>query len=341
MSLQIEEDINLAKYTTLQTGGPARYFVRVQNVVEVKEAALFAQQKALPLLCLGGGSNVLIDDRGFPGLVVLNELKGREYLEYEEDITLICGSGEVLDEVIAETVTKGYWGMENLSAIPGTVGATPVQNVGAYGVEVSSLISKVETVNLENGEEKIFANNECNFGYRDSFFKSIEGKKYFITKVHFKLKEKSAPQISYADLQKFFSDSTPTLREVREAVIQVRSQKFPDWKKVGTAGSFFKNPFVTDTEAKRLQTLYPDLPVYQLGSGIVKIPLGYVLDKLCDLKGYQVGPVGLYQAQALVLVNYGGATSDEIKNFAKEIAEKVFTKTNITITPEVTYISTE
>lgn len=339
MTLKIEEHVNLVKYNTLQTGGKARYFTRVKSEVEVKAAAIFAQQKSLPLLCLGGGSNVLIDDEGFPGLVILNELKGREYEKNNDIITLTCGSGEVLDEVVAETVAKGYWGLENLSAIPGTVGATPVQNVGAYGVEVSQLISKVETIDLESGETKIFSNQECNFGYRDSFFKSDAGKKYFITKVFFVLKENATPQIAYADLQKYFSDSLPAITAVRTAVIAIRSQKFPDWKIVGTAGSFFKNPFISMTEADRLKKLYPELPVYELGSDMAKIPLGYVLDKVCGLKGYKVGTVGLFPAQALVLVNYGGATASEIKNFAAEIAEKVFVKTNIIITPEVTYIT--
>jgi len=341
MSLQIEEYVALAKYTTLQTGGKARYLVRVKSEDEVKEAAIFAAQKSLPLLCLGGGSNVLIDDQDFPGLVILNELKGREYQSDDTGVTLVCASGEVWDEVVEETVAKNYWGLENLSAIPGTVGATPIQNVGAYGVEVSQLISKVETLNLKSGEQKIFSNKECNFGYRDSFFKNPKGKKYFITKVHFILKENSEPKIAYADLQKYFSDTTPTLNEIRIAVTAIRSQKFPDWKQVGTAGSFFKNPFITEVEAIKLRELYPDLPTYEAGPDTVKIPLGYVLDKLCGLKGYQVGNVGLYPAQALVLVNYGGATTSEIKNFATQIAEKVFAKTKIIITPEVTYVSGE
>ena len=341
MSLQIEERVNLAKYCTFQTGGEARYLVRAKSEIEVKEAASFAAQNLLPLLCLGGGSNVLIDDRGFSGLVIINELKGREYQQSNGEVTLICGSGEVLDEVVEETVAKGYWGLENLSAIPGTVGATPIQNVGAYGVEVSELILRVEAIDLESGEKKIFSNQECNFGYRDSYFKSADGKKFFITKVFFTLKENSAPKIAYADLQKYFSDNTPTLSEVRKAVATIRSQKFPDWKKVGTAGSFFKNPFISVAEADRLRAVYPELPVYEMGSDIVKIPLGYVLDKLCGLKGYQVGNVGLFQAQALVLVNYGGATTDEIKNFAAEITEKVFAKTKIVINPEVTFIIAE
>jgi len=341
MSLLIEEYVTLAKYSTLQTGGAARYFARVKSELEVKEAASFAAQNSLPLLCLGGGSNVLIDDEGFSGLVILNELKGREYQSDDTGVTLVCASGEVWDEVVEETVAKNYWGLENLSAIPGTVGATPIQNVGAYGVEVSELILKVETIDMEIGERKIFSNAECNFSYRDSFFKTLNGKKYFITKVHFALKKNSLPQIAYADLQKYFSDTTPTLNEIRIAVTAIRSQKFPDWRLVGTAGSFFKNPFITKAEASRLRELYPDLPTYEAGPDTVKIPLGYVLDKLCGLKGYQVGPVGLFQVQALVLVNYGGATTSDIKNFATEIAEKVFAKTNITIEPEVTYVSRE
>lgn len=341
MSLKIEENVSLAKFTTLQVGGAARYLVRVGSVEEVKEAAIFAQQKSLPLLCLGSASNVLIDDKGYEGVVIINQLKGRLYEEQDETIQLVCGSGEILDEVVADVVAKGYWGLENLSAIPGTVGATPVQNVGAYGVEVGELITKVETINLVDGSEKIFSNQECAFGYRDSFFKTSVGKKFFITKVHFVLQKKDNPKIEYKDLQKYFSDTTPTLSEIRKAVVTIRSEKFPDWTKVGTAGSFFKNPIIDSGMADKLAALYPELPVYKIDAQTVKIPLGYVLDKICGLRGYKEGVVGLYQNQALVLVNYGDATATQVKNFATEIRDKVFLKTNISIEPEVTFVTEE
>ncbi len=342
MTLSICENVSLRAHTTLKTGGVARYVVEVRTVEEVVLARQFAKQTALPELVLGGGSNVLVEDAGFAGLVILNKLKGLEYSEHQDGtVTLVCQSGELLDDVVADTVARGYWGLENLSAIPGTVGATPVQNVGAYGVEIGNIISKVEAYNLQSGEYKIFSNKECEFGYRDSFFKSEIGKKYFITAVHIQLTKKINPQLAYADLVKKFSSHTPTLIELRNAIIQIRSQKFPDWKVIGTAGSFFKNPIITSAQGEALRTQYPDLPQYEAGLGLVKIPLGYVLDKVCGLKGYRVGAVGLFSAQALVLVNYGGATTDEIKNFVTDVQQKVFTKTGINIFPEVRFIGNE
>lgn len=339
MTLHIKENISLAAYTTLHIGGVARYFAEVQSIAEVKEAVRFAQQNALPLLVIGGGSNMLIADEGFAGLVILNRLEGREYrVVGDGTVELICQSGELLDIVIADTVEKGYWGLENLSAVPGTVGATPVQNVGAYGVEVSQLISHVEVYNLVTGESEIFSNDECDFAYRESFFKKEIGKNYFIVAVHFILSEVATPKIGYVDLQKKFMGTTPSQNAVREAVIVIRSQKFPDWHVLGTAGSFFKNPTIPRYEADRLRALYPELPQYEAGTGMVKISLGYVLDKLCGLKGYTKGNVGLYEGQALVLVNHGGATAQEIKKFAMHIADLVFVKTKIVITPEVQFI---
>ncbi len=341
MTLSISENVSLRAHTTLKTGGVARYVVEVRTVAEVVEARQFAMQTALPQLVLGGGSNVLVEDAGFAGVVILNKLKGIKYVEHEDTVTLVCQSGELLDEVVADTVTRGYWGLENLSAIPGTVGATPVQNVGAYGVEIGNIISKVEAYNLQTGEYKIFSNQECEFGYRDSFFKKEIGKNYFITAVHMQLSKKINPQLAYADLVKIFSDQIPTLESVRNAIIKIRSQKFPDWKVIGTAGSFFKNPIITSVQGEVLRTQYPLLPQYDAGVGLVKIPLGYVLDKVCGLKGYRVGAVGLFTAQALVLVNYGGATTAEIKNFVAEVQQKVFTKTGINIFPEVRFIGDE
>lgn len=342
MAIDIHKNVSMRTYTTLKTGGVARFVVEVKNVEEVGEVGRFAKQNALPLLVLGGGSNVLVEDDGFSGVVVLNRLKGRKYIDNGDDtVTLVCHSGEILDEVVADTVERGLWGMENLSAIPGTVGATPVQNVGAYGVEVSDFILQVETIFLLDGSRKIFSHSECDFGYRESFFKTDLGKNYFITAVHMKLKKIPNPILSYADLVEKFSDVTPSIQEVRDSIISVRSKKFPDWKVVGTAGSFFKNPIITSMQSEALHALYPDIPQYEIGGGMVKIPLGYVLDKVCGLKGYRVGGVGLFTEQALVLVNYGDATATEIKLFVNDIQQKVFEKTKINIFPEVRFISKE
>lgn len=338
MSLNIQENISLNAHTTLQIGGFARYFVEVGNVEEVRAAMSFAQQNSLPLLVLGGGSNLLVSDEGFAGLVVKNIFKGLEITDEGETVRVVGGAGEVFDEVVEAVVARGYSGLENLSAIPGTLGATPVQNVGAYGVEIGELVDQVRAINLESGEEKIFLKSECKFNYRDSFFKSSEGRKYFITEVTLRLEKNSLPKISYADLAKCFPDTTPAVGEIRNAVIKIRSAKFPDWHVVGTAGSFFKNPIIPREHYEQLAVQYKDLPHYEAGEGLVKIPLGYVLDKLCGLKGYRAGTVGLYEAQALVLVNYGGASALQVKEFVNEVAQKVFQKTQIKIEPEVNFV---
>jgi len=340
MSITVREQVSLKEYTTLRVGGAARYFIEVSSVVEIDEAVQFAKQTELPHLIIGGGSNLLISDEGFSGVVIYVQLKGIEYFEISNDeVLLIAQAGENFDEVISDSVEKKYSGLENLSAIPGTVGATPVQNVGAYGVEVADLIEVVETYHISTGEIKKFSSEMCDFKYRDSFFKTKEGREYVITSVHFCLRKNIfSPKINYADLKKIFGENIPTLTEVREAVINIRSKKFPDWHKVGTAGSFFKNPVINTDVAESLQVCFPELPIYKMNDNQAKVSLGYILDKVCNLKGYRDNKVGLFINQALVLVNYDGANSKEIADFAKQIKEKVFEMTKIKIEPEVRYI---
>ena len=337
--VKVQENVPLHVYTTLKTGGVARYMAEVHSEAELIDILDFVHLHKLPLLILGYGSNVLVMDEGFDGMVIQNKIKGYSFNERSDGtVILSSAAGEILDDIIEETVRRGFFGLENLSAIPGTIGATPVQNVGAYGVEVGDIISHVDTINTETKQKKRFLNNECNFGYRESFFKTSEGKKYFITAVHMKLKKEFSLQLEYADLKKYFSDSTPSLIRVREAITAIRSKKFPDWHIVGTAGSFFKNPIVTADEASRLKSEYPLLPLYDAGNGMSKIALGYVLDKICGLKGYRSDNVGLFEEQALVLVNYGATSGEEIKKFAAYVAAQVYEKIKINITPEVTFI---
>lgn len=336
-NLKIRQNISLAPLTTFRTGGMAECFVRVKGEGELEEACLEADRRSLLVAILGGGSNVLIADEGVKGLVIKNELTGIEYKEDEDDVYVTAGGGVVWDELVSETVVRGLWGLENLSAIPGTVGATPVQNVGAYGVEVSELIESVRAYNFKEKTFVEFKNNDCLFLYRDSFFKTDEGKNFFVTKVTFKLSKSAQPKLHYKDLQNYFSEkkAIPSLKEIRTAVIDIRSKKFPDLKNVGTAGSFFKNPIVTASVAEELLHKYPNLPVFPVNEVMSKISLGYLLDQVCGLRGYREDNVGLFDNQALVLVNYGGATTDEIKNFAQKISNIVFEKTKIKIKMEV------
>ncbi|MCA9359258.1 UDP-N-acetylmuramate dehydrogenase, partial [Candidatus Kaiserbacteria bacterium] len=291
-----------------------------------------------PPLVLGGGSNLLISDAGYRGLVIVNKIKGIHFSQKDDLVVMTCGAGEVLDEVIAKTVEMNYWGLENLSSIPGTIGATPIQNVGAYGVEVSSLINSVTAINLETDEEKVFSNLECDFGYRDSFFKTTVGKKWVVTEVSFNLSRTPRLLLEYKDLQSLQSKNNLTQLDIRNEVIRIRSEKFPDWRSVGTAGSFFKNPIISKTQFEALKQSYSDIPGYEVSEIEVKISLGWILDKVCNLKGFSKDGVSLYKHQALVLVNESAASAEVINNFAKFVAEEVYKKTNVTIEREVLFI---
>jgi len=334
MDSTIQKNVSLAAHTTLKVGGAADYFVRVTTVEELKQAVTFAQQKALPVFLLGGGSNVLFADDGFRGLVIQNAIAGISYVEEAGAVALVCGAGEMWDSLVADAVSKEYWGLENLSAIPGTVGATPYQNVGAYGVEVSSLITHVGCLHVDTLEEKIFSNQACAFGYRDSYFKTAAGKKWIITQVHFQLSVVAKPVLEYKDVAHLQTRKNLTAQAVRDEIISIRSQKFPDWDTVGTAGSFFKNPIISDAQYTALKETYPELPAFAASSGEWKVSLGWILDKALHLKGYCEQDVCLYEKQALVLVNYGHS-STHIKSFYQAIQKRVHAEMGIVIKPEV------
>ncbi len=339
MAIVIQQHTALSEHTTLKTGGAARYMVEVLSLEDLREVADFIVKEKLEYLVFGGGSNIFVGEVGFSGVVIKMMNKGIVYEEKETgEVKVKVASGEWLDKVVEKTVTDGIFGLENLSAIPGTVGATPVQNVGAYGMEVKDLITEVEAFHLPTKKVRVFSNEECKFGYRDSFFKTKVGSEYIILAVNFLCNKKFTARIAYGDLEKRFITEAPTALRVREALIEIRGKKFPDWKVLGTAGSFFKNPIIPRTEGQALRARYEDLPIYDVSADMVKVPLGYILDKVCNLKGFRSGNVGLYEEQALVLVNYGGATPTEIISFVEEIKSRVFTKTGIMIEPEVRFI---
>ncbi len=336
MSFLVQSKVTLAPYTTLKTGGDADYFVVIENQEDLEKAVAFAREMQLPFCVLGGGSNMLVPDEGYRGIMIEIKLKGITYTALDENLCAVTvGAGEVLDDVIQDTVARDLWGLENLSHIPGTVGATPVQNVGAYGTEVADVISEVVVFNTDTQQITTLQNDECHFSYRHSIFK--ERHELIILSVTFVLQKNAHPKITYADLSERVPVN-PSAHDVRTAVIAIRSEKFPDWRLVGTAGSFFKNPIVPEETANELVKKYPALPTYPTTAGMTKISLGYVLDKICGLKGFSIGPVRLYEKQALVLVTEAGATTADIKNFVKIISEKVFEHTAIKISQEVTEI---
>lgn len=345
--MKITSSVLLSEHTSFRTGGPARFFVEAHSASDVQEIVAQAAVEGLPLIVLGEGSNVLISDDGFPGYVIVPKILGITFEDISENVEhgvrVIAGAGVHWDDLVAETVSKNLSGLENLSLIPGSVGAAPVQNIGAYGAEIGNVVEWVEV--FDSGQLRILAKDQMRLGYRDSIFKRPEGRGLIIVRVAFRLKKNGMPNISYKDVANFFAKENedvtqikvPTVADVRNAIIKIRSEKLPDIKKYGTAGSFFKNPIISAEKYAELLEKFPGMPSYPVG-GDKKIPLAWILDKVCGLNGYREGNVGLYETQPLALVNFGGATSTEIKNFAKKIANIVKEKTEIEIEWEVNEI---
>lgn len=335
--MDIKEQVSLAPHTTLQIGGNAEYFAEAKDEAEIMELVTFARERELDVTVIGGGSNVLVSDEGVKGLVIKNRVKGISRDISGDDVLVTAGAGEEWDVLVERAVSEGWWGIENLSAIPGSVGATPIQNVGAYGVEIVDVFKSVRALHAKTGETRVFSKEECQFGYRDSIFKTAEGHDWIVLFVTFRLSLSPDPKLHYKDLKEKFALATeaPSLKEIREAVISIRQGKFPDWRQVGTAGSFFKNPVIPREEYERLAAKYPGLPGFADKEGHVKVSLGWILDHACSLRGHREGNVGLYDKQALVLINWGGASAKEVKEFANRVSNNVFEKTKIKIEFEV------
>lgn len=339
--MEIQKDIILKPFTTMRIGGPAQYFCIAKNTQDILDALAFAKKESLPIFVLGGGSNLLVSDAGFPGLVIKIEIPEISIEETPNEIFVHAGAGESWDAVVKASVEYGLSGLENLSLIPGTAGAAPIQNIGAYGSEAKDTIASVEAIHIKTGSIKTFSNSECKFGYRDSFFKSKEGKEYIVTKVAFRLVKNGTPNISYKDLALYFAEkkiTKPTIAEVRAAVIEIRIKKLPDLSKLGTAGSFFKNPIIAADVFSQLQKKYPDIPKYPAGEGLIKTSAAYLLDKVCGFRGYRDGDAGVYENQALVLVNFGSATATEISALSQKMQKSVLEKTGIVLEEEVVLI---
>jgi UDP-N-acetylmuramate dehydrogenase len=341
--MNIQENEPLCRHTTLRVGGPARFFVEATSDEQIREALEFGRKRRLPVFVLGGGSNILMSDAGFAGLVIRMASAGmrtREASSTETEVT--AEAGEVWDDLVAFAVERGLHGLENMSLIPGTVGAAVIGNIGAYGAEVKDALLWAEALDAQTGTCRRFTANECAFAYRDSFFKSVQGRRFIVTRAAFLLRRDTALNTGYRDVKEFLrarGNRNPSLRDVRDAVIAIRRSKLPDVAQTGTAGSFFKNPVVTRSDHEALKARYPGLPGYPEGEDRVKVPLGWILDKVCGLKGARWGRVGTHAGQALVIVNDGG-TATEIEAVASAIARSVKEKTAITIEWEVEKIET-
>ena len=337
--MNILENYDLSKLNTFGIKAKASFFIEINTEDDVAELFSLDLFKKKEKLFLGGGSNVLFT-KDFDGIVVINKLKGIEIIGEDENTVLVKSmGGEAWNDLVSFSVDKGYWGIENLALIPGSVGATPVQNIGAYGAEIKETLVSVEAYEIETGKKKIFSNEECKFGYRDSVFKNELKGKYFISAMILKLNKKENLNSNYKALQDYLKKNNLQIKnskDVSNAISEIRKTKLPDPKDLGSAGSFFKNVYVDKNKFKELKEKYLDMPSFTEGE-MIKIPAGWLVEA-CGWKGKKVGNVGVYDKQALVLVNLGGATGQEIKNLSDEIIDSVYKKFGVKITPEVNLI---
>lgn len=291
-----------------------------------------------PFLVIGGGSNLLFMN-DFKGTILHSMVTSIDILGFTNDhVHIKVGSGVIWDDFVAWCAVNGYWGVENLSAIPGEVGASAVQNIGAYGVEAKDVIDIVQTISLKDGRERDFSNAECRYGYRQSIFKNELKGQYAVSYVIFTLSKTPQPKLGYGALgQEVERLGGPSLENIRQAVISIRGSKLPDPKVLGNAGSFFMNPVITEQEFNIIRSNYPDVPSYPAADGMIKVPAGWLIEKT-GWKGRSLGPAAVYDKQALVLVNKGGATGADVKRLADTVIEDVKQKFGITLSTEVNYI---
>lgn len=339
--IKIQQRVPLAPYTTLKIGGPARFFVVVKSLEDLKEALTWAKEKKEKIFILGGGSNVLIT-KPFSGLVIKNEISGSEVVKESAQSVWFAGySGENWQKFVDTSVSHDWSGLENLASIYGTVGAAPVQNIGAYGQELKDIFYSLEAINLKTGQLKVFKGADCQFGYRDSIFKKSLKGKYFIYRVTVKLSKKPCFNLDYGGLKEILAAKrikTPTVRQVARAVSELRATKLPTPALLPNAGSFFKNPEVTASKFKKIQKRWPEIKYFP-GSkpGTIKIPAGWLIEQ-AGFKGKRFGAVGVYEKQALILVNYGGASAAQVLAQVKRVIKGVRDRFGLTLEPEVNII---
>lgn len=334
-----QENYSLLPHNTFGMDVKAALFIEYDSVEELKEVLRLQPLQDGRWLHIGGGSNLLFTG-DYLGVVLHSAIKGYEVVSEDADEVIVrAGAGEVWDDFVAYTVANGWYGAENLSLIPGEVGASAVQNIGAYGVEAKDLIVEVETIEVATGQERVFKNEECGYAYRESVFKLALKRQHVVTHVSYRLKKTPSYRLDYgnvrAELEK--NGCELTLNNVRRTIIAIREAKLPDPKIQGNAGSFFMNPIVPRKQFEELLATYPAMPHYEIDADRVKIPAAWMIDR-CGWKGKQLGRAGVHDKQALVLVNVGGATGQEIIALSEEIQKSVFGKFGVSIHPEVNFI---
>ena len=340
--MQIHNNFSLKKYNTFGIEAKAKQFVAVHNLEELNSILEKHPEKKI---ILGGGSNMLLT-QDIDALVIHIDLKGKKIIKEDDDFVWVeSQAGEVWHEFVLWTIDQNFGGLENMSLIPGNVGTTPVQNIGAYGTEIKDTFISCDAMNILTQEMKTFTNVECDFGYRESVFKNKFKNEYIITSVIFKLTKRNHKiNTSYGDITKELeknnpevSGQTPTLKDVSDAVIAIRKSKLPDPKELGNSGSFFKNPVISKEHFEKIQHKFPDIKFFEVSSTEVKVPAGWLIEN-AGLKGYRKDDAGVHKNQALVLVNYGNATGQNILELSKYVQKTVFDKYEIAIEAEVNVI---
>ena len=330
----MEYNIDLKNFTTFGVSANAKKFATFSTE---EEARNLTKNNNEALLILGGGSNVLLT-QDFNGLVLKNEIKGISIIEKNNvSVVLKVGAGEEWHNFVLHTIENGYFGIENMSLIPGSVGASPMQNIGAYGVEIKDVFEKLEALEIETGEIHTFTKEACAFGYRESVFKHALKGKFIITHVYFRLSLVEKISTKYGAIEQELLKngiSNPTSKDVSNAVIAIRSSKLPNPKDLGNAGSFFKNPVVPLKLYNKIRETFSDAPSYPIDENSVKVPAGWLIES-AGWKGKKIGACGVHVNQALVLVNYGGATGNDILNLSTEIIENIYQKFGIVLEREV------
>jgi UDP-N-acetylmuramate dehydrogenase len=338
--LQIQQNISLKNFNTFGVEANAAYFVEINHRDELAELFLDPQWKEMKTLVLGGGSNLLLIN-DFDGLVIRINIRGIEHRINHNEVFIEAGAGEVWNDLVNFCVIRGYAGLENLSLIPGSVGASPIQNIGAYGVELQDAFHSCCAFEIATGKFKTFTKADCKFGYRESVFKNELKGQYIIVSVKLLLSLVPGFNLTYGAIEQELANrniTSPTIRDVSRVVSHIRVSKLPDPSTIGNAGSFFKNPVISAAQFSGLHSRFPQIVNYPAGDGQVKLAAGWLIEQ-CGWKGKVVGNTGTWKNQALVLVNHGGATGQEVYTLSSQIIDSVYTKFGVTLQREVNTIN--
>lgn len=342
MELKIIRDVPLSELITFRVGGYAKFFTEVRNKEELKKAVEFAKKNSLPIFVLGGGSDVLLSDKGFDGLVVRYKKKSIRFEEKNGNVIVDAGAGNNWDDLVKEAVKRNLQGIECLSGIPGSVGAAPIQNIGAYGQELKDTFVKLTTYDIKQRKFVIFNKNDCDFSYRESIFKKPENRgRHIITDITLELKKNAEPTLVYQSLIEYLKEKkikNPSLNQIREAVLTLRGQKLEDPSSLGNAGSFFKNPIVDKEVLEKLLKKYPDMPYYSNGQDRYKLFAGWLIEK-AGWKGKRIGGAMVSKRNALVITNpEGKASAKEIVELSQKVKADINKKFGVYLEPEVQFI---